>query len=153
MKYSVNKKKEEKTKEEEKEEKKIRRRKKEGRKNVYTMMENSIDFVLFSLISSLMIGRTHDGESEIEVDADTHMYLMIGLIPRRLQGTHAAAMPPQRCMLNERSIRKKIFVYRDLVLVLKNTCICIRNYSQLLIATPKRSRSIRNSFSGCKSNN
>ena len=34
---------------------------------MYTMMENSIDFVLFSLISSLMIGRTHDGESEIEV--------------------------------------------------------------------------------------
>ena len=51
----------------------------------------------------------------------------------------------------ERQIDQKENLCLIEILLLKIvTCICIRNYSKLLNATPKRLQSIRNSFFTCK---
>ena len=62
------------------------------------------------------------------------------------------ALQPKRCICTERQIDQQKENLESLLLKIV-TCICIRNYSKLLNAKPKRLQSIRNSFFTYKTNN
>ena len=64
-------------------------------------------------------------------------------IPRTLQSTRQVRAA-KRCICTERQIDQKENLESLLLKIV--TCICIRNYSKLLNAKPKRLQSIRNGF-------